>query len=55
VETQLQETKGGASELAQLGEFLEIEVESYERSVKTGARVTETELVEQALKAFLHK
>jgi hypothetical protein len=27
--------------------------EAYERSVKTGNRVTETELVEQALKAFL--
>jgi hypothetical protein len=27
--------------------------ESYERSMKTGTRVTETELVEQALKAFL--
>ena len=27
--------------------------ESYERSEKTGSRVTETELVEQALKAFL--
>lgn len=26
--------------------------ESYERSVKTGSRVTETELVEQALRAF---
>lgn len=26
--------------------------ESYERSVKTGARVTETELVEQSLRAF---
>jgi len=26
--------------------------ESYERSMKTGSRVTETELVEQALKAF---
>lgn len=26
--------------------------ESYERSIKTGTRVTETELVEQALKAF---
>ena len=28
--------------------------ESYERSVKTRARVTETELVEQALRAFLN-
>ena len=27
--------------------------ESYERSVKTGTRVTETELVEQAIRAFL--
>ncbi len=27
--------------------------ESYERSVKTGSRVTETELVEQAIRAFL--
>lgn len=27
--------------------------ESYERSVKTGSRVTETELVEQALRNFL--
>lgn len=27
--------------------------ESYEQSVKTGTRVTETELVEQALRAFL--
>ena len=27
--------------------------ESYERSVKTGTRVTETELVEQALRNFL--
>ena len=26
--------------------------EAYERSVKTGSRVTETELVEQALRAF---
>lgn len=26
--------------------------ESYERSVKTGTRVTETELVEQAIRAF---
>jgi len=26
--------------------------ESYERSMKTGSRVTETELVEQALKAY---
>ena len=26
--------------------------ESYERSVKTGSRVTETELVEQALRSF---
>lgn len=26
--------------------------EAYERSVKSGARVTETELVEQALRAF---
>lgn len=29
--------------------------ESYERSVKTGTRVTETELVEQALRAFLDR
>lgn len=29
--------------------------ESYERSVKTGSRVTETELVEQALRAFLNR
>ena len=27
--------------------------EAYERSVKTGARVTETELVEQSLRSFL--
>lgn len=27
--------------------------ESYERSVQTGSRVTETELVEQALRKFL--
>jgi hypothetical protein len=27
--------------------------EAYERSMKTGARVTETELVEQALRRFL--
>jgi hypothetical protein len=27
--------------------------ESYERSVKTGTRVTETELVEQAIRTFL--
>ena len=30
----------------------ELKRESYERSIKTGSRVTETELVEQALKAF---
>lgn len=29
--------------------------ESYERSVKTGARVTETELVEQSLRAFFNR
>ena len=29
--------------------------ESYERSVKTGTRVTETELVEQAIRAFLDR
>lgn len=28
--------------------------ESYERSMKTGTRVTETELVEQAIRAFLN-
>lgn len=28
--------------------------ESYEQSIKTGSRVTETELVEQALRAFLN-
>lgn len=28
--------------------------ESYERSVKTGSRVTETELVEQSLRAFFN-
>lgn len=28
--------------------------ESYERSVKTGARVTETELVEKSLRAFFN-
>jgi hypothetical protein len=27
--------------------------EAYEQSIKTGSRVTETELVEQALRAFL--
>jgi hypothetical protein len=30
----------------------ELKREAYERSMKTGLRVTETELVEQALKAF---
>jgi hypothetical protein len=30
----------------------ELKRESYEQSMKTGSRVTETELVEQALKAF---
>lgn len=30
----------------------ELKRESYERSVKAGARVTETELVEQSLRAF---
>lgn len=29
--------------------------ESYEQSIKTGGRVTETELVEQALRAFFEK
>lgn len=29
--------------------------EAYERSVKTGSRVTETELVEQSLRTFLGK
>lgn len=29
--------------------------ESFERSMKTGLRVTETELVEQALRAFINK
>ena len=33
----------------------ELKREAYERSVKTGFRVTETELVEQSLKAFLRK
>lgn len=33
----------------------ELKRESYERSVKTGTRVTETELVEQALKAFFYR
>lgn len=28
--------------------------EAYERSMKTGSRVTETELVEQSLRMFLH-
>ena len=28
--------------------------ESYEQSLKTGSRITETELVEQALRAFLN-
>lgn len=32
----------------------ELKRESYERSVKTGFRVTETEIVEQALKSFLN-
>lgn len=31
----------------------ELKRESYERSIKTGTRVTETELVEQALRAYL--
>lgn len=30
----------------------ELKKQSYERSVKTGVRVTETELVEQALRAY---
>ncbi len=30
----------------------ELKREAYERSMKTGSRVTETELVEQALKTF---
>lgn len=29
--------------------------ESYERSMKTGSRVTETELVEQSLREFLYR
>ena len=33
----------------------ELKREAYEQSVKTGTRVTETELVEQALRAFLNK
>lgn len=32
----------------------ELKRESYEQSMKTGIRVTETELVEQALKAFFN-
>jgi hypothetical protein len=32
----------------------ELKRESYERSVKAGCRVTETEIVEQALKSFLN-
>ncbi len=31
----------------------ELKREAYEQSVKTGTRVTETELVEQALRSFL--
>ncbi len=30
----------------------ELKREAYEQSIKTGSRVTETELVEQALRAF---
>lgn len=33
----------------------ELKREAYEQSVKTNTRVTETELVEQALRAFLNK
>ncbi|ABM40184.1 hypothetical protein [Polaromonas naphthalenivorans] len=33
----------------------ELKREAYERSVKTGFRVTETELVEQSLRAFLRR
>jgi hypothetical protein len=33
----------------------ELKRQSYERSMKTGSRVTETELVEQALKAFFNR
>lgn len=33
----------------------ELKREAYERSVKTGFRVTETELVEQSLRAFLKR
>lgn len=33
----------------------ELKRESYEQSMKTGTRVTETELVEQALKAFFKR
>jgi hypothetical protein len=32
----------------------ELKREAYEQSVKTGGRVTETEIVEQALKSFLN-
>ena len=33
----------------------ELKREAYEQSVKTGTRVTETELVEQALRAFFKR
>ncbi len=33
----------------------ELKRESYEQSMKTGTRVTETELVEQALKTFFKR
>ena len=33
----------------------ELKREAYERSVKTGSRVTETELVEQALRIFFKR
>lgn len=33
----------------------DLKKESYERSVKIGVRVTETELVEQALKEYLYR
>jgi hypothetical protein len=33
----------------------ELKRESYERSLKTGVRVTETELVEQALRAYFDR
>ena len=35
--------------------IFELKRESYERSVKTGSRVTETDLVEQALRTFFNR